>query len=535
MPTWLIGGVLMAPTPAGGPVLFEDFSGTALRKASDGTRDLFSVYTGTDPAQSYSLDTTLGRFRVVVDGTRFRGISTGGNTSSTLNDTASADWTGLSWADLGGTQQCAIVSGTGAGQYLPIASSTAHTLTLSGSWTTIPDATSHYVVTYSNAIYAVVYPGGHSASQDYLFPAGYAQKFIKTGTWAPAANRLTFWFKVDKTVPRRADGGGVVEIGTYIRQHADPAASNQGQHYYHITDPNFYAGRWAYCVMSAKPQHQRAADPNIEWPVDPENTTGLLMVSATLTGTLGVTNGSAAVTGSGTSFSAQVSPGQWLHFAGDGAAVAYKVRSVSSATSITLGSTNAAPDVNQSYLGTTRSGIQAQLAYPLPSPKPPGTTSASDPGDLVTVSSYQQPLAYYDGLTDWYFDLVDPNIGSAGGFVDSTWQFDDFYLSSVTVEPDDLVSSLICVYTGSAYEITWAGPKGLVQLYTVYYGSSPLQSPDGSYNGAGTSGGTVSSPGGYTGTIWTSPAMAQAATIYFFILPQGRSNGTQVRMAQRAP
>ena len=67
------------------------------------------------------------------------GTSTGGNTSTTLIDTHQG-WMPNQWAG----RTVLIVDGTGAGQLRTIASNSAHQLTVTAAWTTVPDATSVY-------------------------------------------------------------------------------------------------------------------------------------------------------------------------------------------------------------------------------------------------------------------------------------------------------------------------------------------------------------------------------------------------------
>ncbi len=69
------------------------------------------------------------------------GTSTGSNTSSTLNNT-SKTWTVNQWANF----QVRITSGTGAGQTRQILSNTATSISTVVAWTTIPDATSVYII-----------------------------------------------------------------------------------------------------------------------------------------------------------------------------------------------------------------------------------------------------------------------------------------------------------------------------------------------------------------------------------------------------
>ena len=68
-------------------------------------------------------------------------VSTGSNTTTTLNDTAKS-WTVNQWANA----QVRITSGLGAGQVRTIASNTATALTVSVAWTTTPDTTSVYCI-----------------------------------------------------------------------------------------------------------------------------------------------------------------------------------------------------------------------------------------------------------------------------------------------------------------------------------------------------------------------------------------------------
>ncbi len=72
------------------------------------------------------------------------GISTGGNTSNTLNDTGQA-WTTDQWSGY----QVVITGGGGSSQTRTITSNTTNQLVLSADWTTIPDTTSVYKIVSS--------------------------------------------------------------------------------------------------------------------------------------------------------------------------------------------------------------------------------------------------------------------------------------------------------------------------------------------------------------------------------------------------
>lgn len=69
------------------------------------------------------------------------GISSGVNTSTTLNDTTKA-WQVNAWTNA----QVRITGGTGKGQFRVIASNTSTAITVSSAWTVTPDATSVYAV-----------------------------------------------------------------------------------------------------------------------------------------------------------------------------------------------------------------------------------------------------------------------------------------------------------------------------------------------------------------------------------------------------
>ena len=69
------------------------------------------------------------------------GTSTGSNTTSTLIQTTK-NWQTNQWANA----QVRITAGTGVGQIRAIVSGTSNTLTISGTWTVTPDATSVYAI-----------------------------------------------------------------------------------------------------------------------------------------------------------------------------------------------------------------------------------------------------------------------------------------------------------------------------------------------------------------------------------------------------
>jgi type II secretory pathway pseudopilin PulG len=93
------------------------------------------------------------------------GQSTGGNTASTLNDTTK-NWAANKFAPPATPVAYAvkITAGTGSGQFLNISGNSATQLTLSGSWGTLPDATSLYAIYDPNSV--VITLTGRSSNPD---------------------------------------------------------------------------------------------------------------------------------------------------------------------------------------------------------------------------------------------------------------------------------------------------------------------------------------------------------------------------------
>jgi len=117
-----------------------------------------------------------------------------------------------------------------------------------------------------NGVYFHFFP----RSGGWPFSGGYAQQYVESGSWDPNVNRLRFWVKSSKSIARRSDGGGLIEIGTYVRGHSVTDVSWAGDHYYHELDPSFYSGRWMLVEINRVPQHQVGSDSNFNWPEDPE-------------------------------------------------------------------------------------------------------------------------------------------------------------------------------------------------------------------------------------------------------------------------
>lgn len=105
----------------------------------------------------------------------------------------------------------------------------------------------------------------------YVFPQGWAQNYIKTGTWNSQYNRLYFHVLCTTGVnqtPWQNYGG---TVGTYIKPAASTqGGSYQGQHYYQDWAYNNYNGsEWMNVTLNRKANH-RVGGADIQWPVDPE-------------------------------------------------------------------------------------------------------------------------------------------------------------------------------------------------------------------------------------------------------------------------
>ncbi len=108
----------------------------------------------------------------------------------------------------------------------------------------------------------------HFFPYPYVWPTGFAQNYVKSGVFSPNTNRLRFKFMCNKDMPKRTDGGGSFDVGTYVKQKGDSQSNFQGNHFYHTFNPNLYANRWAIAELNSHPQHRvgTTGDPG----VDPE-------------------------------------------------------------------------------------------------------------------------------------------------------------------------------------------------------------------------------------------------------------------------
>ena len=85
----------------------------------------------------------------------------------------------------------------------------------------------------------------------YVWPTGFMQHYIRSGTFSANTNRLVFWTKGGITW----DATGAANIGTYSRPHAsgDYPNSGQGWHFYHQHNGTMYADRWTKWQLNPHP------------------------------------------------------------------------------------------------------------------------------------------------------------------------------------------------------------------------------------------------------------------------------------------
>lgn len=251
-------------------------------------------------------------------------------------------------------------------------------------------------------IYMHFVPRGASG---YNHPGGYAKTWIRSGTFDPNTNRLIFLVKTNITVAKRTDGGGNCQFGTYARNQASGDSTNQGDHYYHITNSNYYADKWMKFIYNRTPQHEVGELPGINWGDDP--------------------------------------------------------------------------------------GFASRGHH------------------------------YYDDLTRFYFDTQEEP-----DFQSSSWWFDDFIFKTVSGEPDAEIASISCLYTGTKYEVAWAGIKNSNRTYEVRYKTSSMKSAGFT---SGTDGGTVTNTGDdYTGVFWSVTTSEQPGGLYVAMRVQSAGTFTEV-------
>src|SRR5581483_6535448 len=97
---------------------------------------------------------------------------------------------------------------------------------------------------------------------------GFAKGNLRSGTWSPDVNRMTFWMRTSARIARKPGGDQTAEIGTYSKAD-DGQASNQGDHYYHYLCADWWPNHWMLVTLNRQVQHKVGQDPNINWPENP--------------------------------------------------------------------------------------------------------------------------------------------------------------------------------------------------------------------------------------------------------------------------
>lgn len=131
---------------------------------------------------------------------------------------------------------------------------------------TLEDGYYQVVTAGSSAVYLQFVPRGEDG---YNYPDGYAQAWIRSGTWDTEYNRLTFLVQTNVTVNRNSNGSDNVQWGTYVRDPARPEPNYQGRHFYHLIGANWRPNVWVLVVMNNCPQHEVGQDPGTNWGNDP--------------------------------------------------------------------------------------------------------------------------------------------------------------------------------------------------------------------------------------------------------------------------
>lgn len=104
----------------------------------------------------------------------------------------------------------------------------------------------------------------------YVYPSGFAQGWIKSGSYNRDYNRLKLKVKCNQSFNRRTDGGNFIDIGTYVKTPSNTVSNQQGMHYYHGFDPNIYANRWLIFWVNRHPQHRVGDAGSVDPGEDPE-------------------------------------------------------------------------------------------------------------------------------------------------------------------------------------------------------------------------------------------------------------------------
>jgi hypothetical protein len=102
-----------------------------------------------------------------------------------------------------------------------------------------------------------------------IMPLSTASEYAKQGPLPPGTNRLYFWVRWGKDIPRLPTNSYNATIGTYAKSPDDPDPRAERFHFYHTINPNYYGGRWMRIVVNNQPQHLRGASGNGVVPLNP--------------------------------------------------------------------------------------------------------------------------------------------------------------------------------------------------------------------------------------------------------------------------
>ena len=115
-------------------------------------------------------------------------------------------------------------------------------------------------------VYIHFYP--HQGTPRYPHPEGFLKSYIKSGTWDPLIDRMSFWIKCDPGTPH--GGWRNWNVGTYVKGPSSQYEADQGAHYYHHMYGDLFDDRWTYVVMTDSPTGQVSVSGNTVIPNDPE-------------------------------------------------------------------------------------------------------------------------------------------------------------------------------------------------------------------------------------------------------------------------
>lgn len=472
------------------------------------------------------------------DPPEWRGTSTGGNSEYRLWDTTK-NWT---YDSLHGSYQqfsVQIVAGTGAGQVRSLNSSPSNEetglyLSWGGGWTdlggVIPDETSQYRILGESPFGWYIDcegpPGSRAKWLDVppdsnRYHDYYTQHYIQRGTWDPLLDRFHWWVRMPGSIDQ--PDTWIMNWGNYIRSPYNADEGTQGIHCYHYAMDRICADQWIHVVYKRKPAHV-VTRPERNWPSNLQHLTGYLGTGVLEHGgNVVATNGSATLSVPG---------------------IATNVWYTSMRTELV------APGGKPIYL--PRSWPQAEFYEVVAISEDRSSVLLDRPVTLPTATydlfiTEQLPFVlnpavewptvqYFDGLT-WWYNRIYANVDEIPARLAMwDWPYCDWgpiYMTrSNGNEPDEIIADMTCQYTGSGYYLT-AGTTG--GTFTVYHGTSNLANSDGTYNGQGSSAGTLRMGATYHNLSFTTPDMSKQGMYYFFIHCAETGTGSQLEMPALPP